>query len=112
MATTPFEYNGDCDGTFVTIYQLYNGCCYDCSIPREYYIEHVFCYNCGSREYKDIIDYSEYMDDDAEHTLFCFGTCMYMYETKKRNRKYKTSGIKSVEGYFNEWYMQPYICRR
>jgi len=124
VQTTPFEDNGEItDKGFVTIYQLDKGCCDDCSISFEYYRQDVYCRNCGSREYKDIIDYYNYMRQDIKEmdseksfyflAFFCYkNDCMFKYKSKKFSRSYKKDPgyqrcLVTVEDIFNTtWFMR------
>ena len=120
----PFRDNGERRGYDVKIYQLDKGCCNDCSFYHDLWIGDVRCYYCGSKDYRNIIDFAMLMDIGKKcKTMFCYNdwqsvdSCFHKYQRKKRLREYAKQGYiykcyKSppVEDVFREWFMWKEIC--
>ena len=123
---TPFEDNGELDASkrAVKIYKLDKGCCTDCSSNYKCHVDNVRCYYCGSKDYKNIINFAMYLDRDKNYnTLFCYDNWVYLdscfekYQSKKRKREYakedhiyyKFHKAPEVEDVFQEWFMQKEI---
>ena len=111
----PFGDNGEIDkyGYVVKIYQLNYGSLIESSISHRYYIGDVFCHNCHSKDYKNLINFKNYINEFGYGSIFCydgyFSNCLIEYCSKKRERALKFGDLHfsliQVEDIFKEWFM-------